>query len=160
MFVPMKPPFAVNKPALVMVPVPEVLMLPDVAMLPDQLMLPLVSAPVPVIAVATASLTSTRAASLPSKRLNSVASTDAPLIAKVVLLFPTTESVPVVFPKVVPCPAVTLMLPEVRPPLAVIKPALVIVPVPVVLMLPLVVIAPDQLIAPVVSVPVPVMAVF
>jgi hypothetical protein len=45
-------------------------------MMPNpEVIAPLVSVPVPVMAVLTASLVSTKAASLPSSRLNSVAST-------------------------------------------------------------------------------------
>src|SRR5215207_3175111 len=59
-----------SKPAEVIVPLPLVEILPLVAMAPDQLIEPVVKAPVPVMAVATASVVSTRAVSRPSNRLN------------------------------------------------------------------------------------------
>jgi hypothetical protein len=62
---------------------------------------PVPRAPVPVIAVLTASLVSTNAASLPSNLLNSVASTVMPFKTKTELLLPVAVSVPVALPIVV-----------------------------------------------------------
>jgi len=82
--------------ALLIVPKPEVI---------D----PALRAPVPVIAVATASLTSTRAVSRLSSRLNSVALTVIPLITKLEALEPVTVTAPVALPRLRVLPAVVAM---------------------------------------------------
>ena len=92
------------------VPVVVILSAP-VSMAPKPLLMePEPKAPVPVIAVLTASLVSTRAASLPSSRLNSVASTVTALRTKVELLLPVTVRVPVLLPRPSVLPAVVAMV--------------------------------------------------
>ena len=59
---------------------------------------PLARAPVPVMAVVTASVTSSKAASLPSRRLSSVVSSITPLKTKVVPELPVRVIAPVVLP--------------------------------------------------------------
>ena len=66
-------PAPVFTPVVPLTVVPVIVLLVAIVPKPDA-MLPDANAPVPVIAVLTASLVSTRAASLPSRRLNSVAS--------------------------------------------------------------------------------------
>ena len=109
--------------APVLIPVVPFMVVPDmelpVEIVPKpEAIEPLARAPVPVMAVVTASLTSTRAVSLPSSRLNSVALTVIPFRMKVELLLPTTARVPVKLPmEVLAVPvALTVVVPAmVRP---------------------------------------------
>ena len=115
-----------------MAPVVVILSAP-VSMAPKPLLMePEPKAPVPVIAVLTASLVSTRAASLPSSRLNSVASTVTALRTKVELLLPVTVRVPVLLPRPSVLPAVVAMvvLPAMlAPPALTVRPPVVTVKV-------------------------------
>ena len=108
---------------------------------------PEASAPVPVIAVVTASFTSTRAAFLPSSKLNSLVSTITPLKTKVVPLLPVRVIAPVVLPIEVVLAAVAPMLVVpviVSPPVPCIRPAPAVSPTDVISPEALTVVMPDS----------------
>ena len=121
----------VPAPAPELIPVVPLIVVPvivlAVAIVPKpEAIEPTVRAPVPVIAVVTASVVSTRAVSLVSSRLNSVALTVAPFKIKLELELPVMVTAPVELPaeKLLPAVAASVVLPEtVSPPVPWMSPA-------------------------------------